>query len=45
MNSRPLPYPNTILFNGKIRTFQTETLDLRSARLLGIAHCRHRETR
>ena len=25
MKSRPLPYPNTILFNGKIRTFQTET--------------------
>src|SRR5687767_808075 len=25
MKSRPLPYPNSILFNGKIRTFETET--------------------
>jgi predicted amidohydrolase YtcJ len=25
MNKRPLPYPDLILFNGKIRTFATET--------------------
>jgi len=25
MRARPLPYPNTILYNGKIRTFATET--------------------
>ena len=25
MKSRPLPYPTMILYNGKIRTFQTET--------------------
>ena len=25
MKSRPLPYPNTILYNGKIRTFTSET--------------------
>ncbi|HMF51390.1 MAG TPA: amidohydrolase family protein, partial [Candidatus Saccharimonadales bacterium] len=25
MNKRPLPYPDLILYNGKIRTFATET--------------------
>ena len=41
MNKRPLPYPDLILYNGKIRTFTSETVDLRSPRLRRVAHRRH----
>ena len=45
MTPRPLPYPNLILYNGKIRTFATETSTCEALGLCGIENRRHGQLR